>query len=382
MRVRLKTLAAAGLLLAALALLPMVLRALPVAPRSLGPRRDGGSWRGILTVWLVETWRPAAGSHSAWLMAQARSFEKASDGVLLHIDSVSPQAAVLALEGVEAAPDIVIWGSGVPWVQPERFADLAPIGEDVLPEALLEACAMPDGEGYRAVPLTMGGYALLINADAAQAQGLSPDAAGLRGALASTGKGKMGWNAPLPGYTGRIAPLVSAWGLAASGLPPEGLREDAVMAWPAFALDAGTLGYIGTQREASRLTALAASGKTFAWAAVASRAYTDQLLLFSRAPRARHLDATEYAARTSMVEAWLAHLLSQPAQADLARIGAFRAVPGEPLYHEGAMALIETALQTPQPAALWVLPEQNAALRKALKACRSAHEAFELLRLP
>ena len=382
MRVRLKTLAAAGLLLTALAFLPMVLRALPVTPRSVGPQRDESSWRGILTVWLVETWRPAADSHSAWLTAQARSFEKANDGVLLHIESVSPQAAVRAMEGVEAAPDVVIWGSGVPWVQPERFADLAPMGDDVLPEALLEACAMSGSDERRAVPLALGGYALLINADAAKAQGLSPDTEGLRDALASTGKGKMGWNAPVPGYTGRIAPLVAAWGLTALGLPTEGLREDAAMAWPAYALDASTLGYIGTQREVSRLATLAAAGKTFAWTAVASHAYTDQLLLFSRAPRARHLGATEYAARTSTVEAWLAHLLSDTAQAYLARIGAFRAVPGEPLYHEGAMALIETALQTPQPAALWMLPEENAALRQALKACRSASQAFELLRLP
>ncbi|GHU67670.1 hypothetical protein FACS1894184_07940 [Clostridia bacterium] len=130
--------------------LPDVLGQYPVNRE--GTIRNRG-WQGVLRVWVCQDWSSGA---MGWVTKQAAAFEKSHKGVRISIRRVT-QGAWLADGAV--LPDALIFSAGM--VNEPREL-LAPFAK---PEGFLHEAARAGewaGEQY-ALPLALGGYAVLVN---------------------------------------------------------------------------------------------------------------------------------------------------------------------------------------------------------------------------
>lgn len=267
----------AGALIGSMALLS------PLLPTdgSVYVEKKYAGWSGVLRGWVVSNWS-CAGSFNAWLNRCAAEFEKTHEGVYLEFTSVEPQAMEnLSASGLRA-PELVFFSPGL-------FTD---------PELLAEW-----------TPLCMGGYARVMNPDAADL----PDAA-------------------LPDDAGR------SFRLAAIGLPCSAVGAEIKL--PESGLDLGlpTISRIDeislesflqgelhslvvSQKELGRLAALREQGRGPSWECVQAGGFmlADQLLI-GGALRQEDESADE---RTPLALEFLEQLLSEESQRALTSIGAF-----------------------------------------------------------
>ncbi|MBQ6921948.1 MAG: hypothetical protein IJQ66_02550 [Clostridia bacterium] len=115
-----------------------------------GLAEDRAEYKGIITLWHIDTFEGGTGSRKQFLNSVSRGFEKKNQGVLTAIVEHTAESAEMAMaEG--RFPDLISYGAGV------KTANLKEIGVSAY-------CAGggKDGEIY-AVPWCRGGYCIIEN---------------------------------------------------------------------------------------------------------------------------------------------------------------------------------------------------------------------------
>ena len=107
-------------------------------------------YRGILTLWNIDTFEGGVGSRKQFLLSVSRGFEKRNEGVLvMAIDHTAESAETAMAEG--KFPDLISYGAGV------NVQNLKPLETDKPSPA-----GAYNGETY-AVPWCRGGYCIIEN---------------------------------------------------------------------------------------------------------------------------------------------------------------------------------------------------------------------------
>ena len=107
-------------------------------------------YRGVITLWHVDSFEGGIGSRKQFLLSVASLYEKLNDGVLIMVITHTPESVETALkEG--AVPDLISYGPGVPLPNlSELYTDKGFGGGKV-------------GDKTYAVPWCRGGYCLIEN---------------------------------------------------------------------------------------------------------------------------------------------------------------------------------------------------------------------------
>lgn len=107
-------------------------------------------YKGVITVWQIDTFEGGAGSRKNFLLSAARGYEKKENGVLVMVIAHTEESAKAALINGEA-PDAVSYGTG--------FA-ASNVKKLTLKNSFAGGCI---GEEAYAVPWCRGGYVLIEN---------------------------------------------------------------------------------------------------------------------------------------------------------------------------------------------------------------------------
>ena len=321
------TRAACCALLCALGLsLPYALKDLPYAGRS--PAESG--FAGVIRLWAAQDIESGAG----WLKACCALYEKKHPGVYVQIRWVSEADMRLAVSGETGAPDAILFPSGM-LSGPEGLAEIS--------AAAATLPALP-ATPY-ALPVAMSGY--LWCAGAASPAMACPEDSGracysaaLLAACAryedpdAPARAGDGMNIGLP------TPQPTPAQRARSQYRPQALarRNDACAL-----LAAGKCGAILISRPGyAALAALSDAGRAAEYTLSAPGVAFSDLIAWFSVPHGQN------PARVEAARALGAFLLEEDCQSRLAQCGAFRAVPGEPLYDAASgMAALEAALSSP-----------------------------------
>lgn len=143
-----------GVSLALTALIVLcVLFVLPSHPVDREGSMRSKRWEGTLRVWVCQD---VSSTLPSWLSSQIKTFEKANPGVHVRVRSV-PRGTWLDSEAVY--PDVIIFSEGM-IDAPQDFLSPFAKTDGFIAEAMRAGKWM--GEQY-ALPLSLGGYAVLIN---------------------------------------------------------------------------------------------------------------------------------------------------------------------------------------------------------------------------
>ena len=113
---------------------------------------EPAEYKGILTLWHIDTFEGGVGSRKQFLMSMSRDFEKQNTGVLVMATEHTAESVKQAFsEGKR--PDLISFGAGV------DVKDMRPIGVD------LPAYGGAYGGVTYAVPWARGGYCIIENPD-------------------------------------------------------------------------------------------------------------------------------------------------------------------------------------------------------------------------
>ncbi len=288
------------------------------------PRIAQRPQRQVLRLWVCEEWMGSA----AWLEAQCAAFERAHTGVSLRIRRVQP-SELTAPDAV--LPDVLLFAPGA-LAEPEAL--LLPVRGALPVRAELAAAGRWRGEQW-GVPVAMGGYALLVNAEGyrdPETTALSQEA---MEAAAQTAKGKQPAKHALQcaqgGALAYPAALLAQGGALRGGWPQgiaqarggKTLPEDFARCTPDKAYGDFTgrraMALLGTQRDLRRFSALCEAGKGFPFRVEAPKqAFTDQLLFAGVVRAGERSDAT-----MALCAALLRHLTGGEAQQALTAQGLF-----------------------------------------------------------
>ncbi|HIU33360.1 MAG TPA: extracellular solute-binding protein [Candidatus Pullichristensenella excrementigallinarum] len=379
-------------------LMARISQELPGDPTALVAEKYAG-WSGVLRLWIYEGWSCGAGSLSGWLNQCIASFEKAHPGVYVQPKYVDAQAIRQLAESGIYPPDMVLFPTGLL----EGWKSLQALGEisGLRPE-LSNA-----GQGY-AAPVAMGAYAWVYNRDLLDKLPAdwseidvpigSPedgDFASYSGALLAlcsdlSSPEAQEMELALPGLdlglpTGEPTAAPTALPSPADGLPcrlPEGFSASQ-SAYTDFVN--GDLAAIPvTQRELQRLSTLSESGKGPHWAVSIPGEWTfvDQILYLGIVAR----DPEAPDGRQEICEQFLAFLLTEDCQKNLASSGAFPTISLEGIYAQhSAYASLEAALAQKKlivPAAFGNAWREDARilLERFAQGAVSAREGLTLLR--
>lgn len=106
-------------------------------------------YRGVISVWEIDSFEGGSGSRKNFLLSAARGFEKENDGVLVMVVEHTSESATAAMkEGVY--PDAISYGNGT----------------DIVGAKKISAPYFPGGEiggNMYAVPWCRGGYCIISN---------------------------------------------------------------------------------------------------------------------------------------------------------------------------------------------------------------------------
>lgn len=284
-----------GLILAAI---PGVLRAAELLPLRTQPliEKKYAGWSGVLRVWVFEGWTGGSDLFSGWLNRCAAAYEKAHNGVYVQIQYVDSEAIVQMDSSGVRPPDMILFPPGL--LRDAR--PLAPVSSDAV-RATLRNC----GGGY-AVPVALGGYALVCLRDADNPDPIVPAAPG--------DEPYRRWSAALEALLAEEPSEEETAPEAAPGIDlglPASANGDAMTRFIRGEIPA----VAATQKEIARLQRLSDQGKGPDWTVVRGADYTDQLLLAS-------IPSSD-AERESLCAEFLSLLLSEEHQAELSRCGAF-----------------------------------------------------------
>lgn len=419
MRTRLKRALCYLVLITMILLAPQVARELPSGAQNV-LRELNASWSGVLRLWVCEGWQPGYGSLTPWLASCIAQFEKAHPGVYVQPKPVPLAALARFASGDAPPPDLILFAPGML----ESAAGLAALAEPVGLRPELAGMGLDSGRRY-ACPVALGGYCWVYNTkllrelpgDWSQAPQPIPAKQAAKqkvkelylmqapadGAFLSWSAGLIalcaisrtedagGPQAQLPGSgldlglpvisptpgLATPAPKVTQLPCALPKLRPDDFLETE-SAYAAFT--SGQAAAIpATQREIRRLQVLGESGRAPEWAVAApGQAFTDQVALIS-VVRSQWEDA---AARESLSQQFVAHLVSEESQQKLALARAFPVADTAALYAgqqgmeqlEAAMAG-RTLLTPPAFGGGWRTGAQQLA-REFASGSLSAHQAL------
>lgn len=280
----------------------LVSRGLPADTRAHVSKKYAG-WNGVLQAWVCSGWKPG-GSFISWLNSCAAEFEKEHKGVYLEFISVSDAELRALSDSGLRMPDMILFSPGM-----LRSAEgLRKIDPPANLRSDLAAC----GEGY-ACPVAMGGYIWVHNpnAEPTDLPFLPPDDPAHNYSAAA--------DALMSGSTDAEIEMQQPGmdlGLPANGHGAALRRVDALNAF----INGEIPQTIVNQAGLARLKRLQENDRGPDWEcrAAGSYAFTDQLLMLAL-PRLSGGDAE---ARSSLADAFLAHLLNEKSQAALAGAGA------------------------------------------------------------
>lgn len=325
--------------------LVLLLGALAAAPWAAGGavqnlrdmlQKPAPEWEGVLTVGVVPSFPTM--NLDGWLAAQSRAFEKQEGYVIVSLRTMT-RAGVRAGAAAQTLPDALVFGMGV-FAEPETL--LTPLAEPDVRRALQPAGR--DGETRYAVPLAMGGYGLLCNADRLEALRWSEEA-NLAETMALAGGAGLSAACPKAPYTDPLAAL-RAMGAPESLSVRADLPHEKI--WAEFALDGDYALYVATQREVRRMEVLQerGSGVRTAFLAPEGAVYADQVLLAGIVqPTLTSAGERDAQSRRDCAEAFFDFLLGEEAQAGLVQAQLFSVTGAGPLYEAGTpMGALEASL--------------------------------------
>lgn len=200
-----------------------------------------------------------------------------------------------------------------------------------------------DGETRYAVPLAMGGYGLLCNADRLEALGWSEEA-NLAETMELAGGAGLSAACPKAPYTDPLAAL-RAMGAPESLSVRADLPHEKI--WAEFALDGDYALYVATQREVRRMEVLQERGSACARPfSRGGRGLRGQVLLAGIVqPALTSAGERDAQSRRDCAEAFFAFLLGEEAQAGLVQAQLFSVTGAGPLYEAGTpMGALEASL--------------------------------------
>ena len=327
---------ALGLLIAAALAAPGAARTAVVdVKQRLKPEKP--AWQGVVAVGVVPSFSTV--NVNGWLKASFRRFEAQNSGVLVSLRELT-ETGVRTGAAAGTLPDALLFGLPVP-LDAEQL--LQPLPECGSVRSDLQDAGVWGGERC-ALPVAMGGYALLGNRRLLDAAGWSPsqDFTGTMTLLAEQG---MAIAAPKMPYTDPLRALAHMGDtvrVQVDGERPHG------KVWPDFVIEEKYAFYVATQREIRRIQALGSAGKGFDTILLVpeGEAYTDQVLLGGVVRPELTAAGREHAeARAQRAEQLLRFLLSEEPQRDLTRAGLFPGTDSGPIYaDDGQMAALEQAL--------------------------------------
>ena len=106
-------------------------------------------YRGVISVWQIDSFEGGSGSRKNFLLSAARGFEKENEGVLVMVTEHTPESAEKSMrEG--SFPDAVSYGNGTEITGAKKLSTPFFIGGAV-------------GKDMYAVPWCRGGYCLIAN---------------------------------------------------------------------------------------------------------------------------------------------------------------------------------------------------------------------------
>ena len=322
------------LLLAALApLLPRLRGALPTNRQALIEAKYGG-WSGVLRLWVCEGWQPGSGSFAGWLNRCVAAFEKRHPGVYVQAESVGA-ATLSGWDEGGLSPDLLLFPPGV-LASPRNLAPLD------APESLRAGLRRAgDWRGACcALPVAMGGYAVLRSSAEGDCVALEDDAFHRR----HTALRYLPAQAEAPESSARPVLPELDLGLPASAQSAGADWTVSADAWKDFA-NGDAAGLLVTPRELRRLEALSAQGRGPDWRLASTSRFTD-LLLFAA------VSAQGDAERQALGAAFAASLLEDACQGELYRAGAFAVTGATSGYAAGdSLGAMEAMLREAEPVA-------------------------------
>lgn len=331
----------------ALVLLAGVMLAAPWAARTavvdvkekLKPEK--AAWEGVITVGIVPSFPTV--NVDGWLNACFRGFEKQEGNVLVSLRELT-EVGVRTGAAAGTLPDVLLVGLNVLDDPANYFVCME--GETTVREDLRGAGTVE--QTRYAVPLAMGGYALLGNRRLLDTVGWSPEL-GFEETMALLTQKDMALAAPQMAYTDP-AQAFSRMGEAGQ------VRVDSERIhskiWPDFVIEEKYVFYVCTQREIKRMQTLQSAGKGFETVLVVpkGRAYTDQVLLGGMVrPELTAVHADDENNRAEWIGRLFRYLLAEEQQRELTRAGLFSVTQEEAIYEEGTqMAALEMSLRQVQ----------------------------------
>ncbi|MGN1250867.1 MAG: hypothetical protein ACI4XW_12405 [Candidatus Spyradocola sp.] len=328
---------ALGLLIAAILAAPIAARTAVVDVKQR-LRPDTPAWEGVVSVGVVPSFPTV--NLSGWLNAAFRRFEAQNSGVLVSLREIT-ETGVRAGAAAGTLPDALLFGMTVPLGAEDV---LQPMTGKPDVRGDLQGAGVWGGERY-ALPVAMGGYALLGNRRLLDAAGWSPSL-GFDGTMALLADKNLAIAAPNMPYTDPLRALTAMGDVA--GVRVDGERPHSKV-WPDFVIEEKYVFYLATQREIRRMQALSGAGKGFDTVLLVpdGAPFTDQVLLggvtrpeLTAAGRESADQRAQYAQRL------LEHLTAEEAQQDLARAGLFPVTACSPIYADNEqMAALEESLR-------------------------------------
>ena len=329
---------ALGLLIAATLAAPWAARTAVVdVKQRLKPEKP--AWQGVVSVGVVPSFPTV--NVNGWLKASFRRFEAQNSGVLVSLRELT-ETGVRTGAAAGTLPDALLFGMTVP-LDAEQL--LQPLPDSPSVRSDLQDAGVWGGERL-ALPVAMGGYALLGNRKLLDAAGWSPSL-NFDDTMALLAEKDMAVATPQMPYTDPLQALARMGD--AGQVRVDGERSHSKV-WPDFVIEEKYAFYVATQREIRRMQALGSAGKGFETVLLVpeGQAYTDQVLLSGVVrPELTAAGRENAEARAQCAARLLQFLLEEETQRDLARAGLFPVTDCGPVYADDEqMAALERALQS------------------------------------
>lgn len=302
-------------------------------------RSEKSGWEGVVSVGVVPSFPTV--NVNGWLKANFRRFEAQNSGVLISLRELT-ETGVRTGAAAGTLPDALLFGLTMP-LDSDKMLQPLPDRQSVRSD--LQQAGVWNGQRY-AVPIAMGGYALLGNRKLLDAAGWSP-ALDFDDTMALLEEKELAIAAPQMPYTDPVRALAQMGN--AGQVRVDGERPHSKV-WPDFVIEEKYPFYVATQREIRRMQALSAAGKGFDTVLLVpeSSTFTDQALLGGVVrPELTAAGKENAEARAQCAAELLEFLLGDEAQLDLARAGLFPTTECGPVYVDNEqMAALEHALRS------------------------------------
>lgn len=291
--------------------------------------RSQNAWCGVLRMWVLEGWEAGSGSLVPWLTAASQAFERAHDGVYVQVTPVSRELMRSFNYAAKNPPDLILFYPGAL----DTPDDLLKTNAGAELTTRFGEC----GDGF-ALPVAMGGYALIEAGDAESAPIFMPEdtdalsysaaaAALLIGdSIADDGSIESGTGYGIDlGLPARTRAPVTYARREIVPVPGSGRADNAYSLFSRGEIRQTVV----TQREIRKLQLLDDEGRAPDWhIRTTGETFTDQLALVGIVDIPRD----DLQARQMLSVAFREFLLSDAQQAALSKVRAFRVTEGSALY--------------------------------------------------